>query len=791
MIMKLNRSLLFTMAMMMAGLIYGQDLNTTDIPVVSKAVFFDVTPPLREMPIVLPGERDRSWKDNIIQNKSVEDEFKNKVADIPEGFTDPVLQQSYPVSREIRGPVLNFDGVGNLCSCAPPDTDGDVGPNHYFQMINLSFAIWDKQGNLLYGPVDNSTLWNGFIGPWTGTNDGDPIVMYDELADRWMASQFAINTNNGTYWQLVAVSATPDPLGAYNRYAFQMPAFNDYPKLSVWPDGYYATFNMFGSYTRVGVAAFERDSMLVGSPDAQMVYFDRPSGTFSMQPADFDGTPPPEDTPCYFGYLKIYDNQNFEIYEFDVDWSSPSSSTFTLANSLPTASFNPNLDGIPQPGTGTRLDDLAMMLMFRLQYRNFGTYQTLVANHSVNAGAGRAGIRWYELRKEADDWYMLQQGTYAPPDGNNRWMGSIAMNGNGDIALGYSLSSSTIYPSVYYVGRRADAPLGEMNLAEVKIVDGTGSQSGWDRWGDYSCLSVDPSDDTTFWFTTEYHQSGWKTRIASFDLGPFLPPFVDAGNDTTICEDEAFKAEALAFYQQTVHWYTSGDGFFLDPAKVQAIYLRGQNDVIAGSVELRIVAEGYMPGQESTDTLNLSFSRVAHANAGPDSLICINETIMLSGSAVNQDSILWRTEGDGFFDNDKIFNPVYTPGPGDIADGYVFLKLTAYDAFPCSNSSTDKVKITIDECTGITERSADGLALKVIPNPASAQLNFQVTGLETSKEIKLTLVNAQGVEVFTLKVPVIGGQYSNSMDISRFPGGIYYLKAFNMKEQVIQKVVFQ
>ena len=148
----------------------------------------------------------------------------------------------------------------------PPDTDGDVGLNHYFQMINLSFAIWDKQGNLLYGPVDNSTLWNGFIGPWTGTNDGDPIVLYDEAADRWMASQFAINTSNGTYWQLVAVSATSDPLGSYNRYAFQMPAFNDYPKLSVWTDGYYATFNMFGSYTRVGVAAFERDAMLAGEP---------------------------------------------------------------------------------------------------------------------------------------------------------------------------------------------------------------------------------------------------------------------------------------------------------------------------------------------------------------------------------------------------------------------------------------------------------------------------------------------------------------------------------------------
>ena len=163
------------------------------------------------MPIVLPGERTRSWKDGIIENKSVEDQFNIRRDDIPESFVDPVLQKSYPSTREINGPVQNFEGVGNTCGCAPPDTDGDVGLNYYFQMINLSFAIWDKQGNLLYGPVDNSTLWNGFIGPWTGTNDGDPVVLYDELADRWMASQFAINTSNGTTGSSLQSRQHPTP----------------------------------------------------------------------------------------------------------------------------------------------------------------------------------------------------------------------------------------------------------------------------------------------------------------------------------------------------------------------------------------------------------------------------------------------------------------------------------------------------------------------------------------------------------------------------------------------------
>jgi len=789
--MNLNRYLILILAMLVAGFIQGQDEQDVNVPIISKAVYFDVTPPLRDMPIVLPGERDRSWKDNIIQNKSVEDEYKNMEADIPENFVDPVLQPSYPSSREISGPVLNFDGIGNLCSCAPPDTDGDVGPDHYFQMINLSFAIWDKQGNLLYGPVDNSTLWDGFIGPWTGSNDGDPIVLYDELADRWMASQFAINTSNGSYWQLVAVSATSDPLGSYNRYAFQMPAFNDYPKLSVWPDAYYATFNMFGSYTRVGVAAFERDSMLAGSPDAQMVYFNQPSGTFSMQPADFDGTPPPAGSPCYFAHLRTFSTQNLELYEFDVDWDSPSSSTFTLVSNLSPASFNPNLDGVPQPGTNTRLDDLGMMIMFRLQYRNFGTYQTLVTNHSVNAGAGRTGIRWYELRKETNDWYIYQQGTYAPDDGEYRWMGSIAMNGNGDIGLGFSVSSSSTYPSIRYVGRRANATSGEMNLEEIQIIGGTGSQGDMDRWGDYSCLSVDPADDSTFWFTTEYHKSGWKTRIASFNFGPILPPEVDAGNDTLICETEPFQSDAQSLYLQSVQWYTSGDGFFIDPSKTQAVYLRGQGDVAAGGMTLWMVGTGFLPGQQATDTVMVSLAKIAKANAGTDSTICANETIMLSGSAVYQDSIFWKSDGDGTFDDVRIFNPIYTPGAEDITNGFVWLRLTAYDTFPCENSHTDKVKITIDQCTGINESKESRLSLKVIPNPAYSQLNFEVSGIEKNKEVMLTLTNAQGVLVFTMKLPVSEDQYSNVMNVARFPRGIYYLKASNLHERVIYKVILQ
>ena len=746
--------------------------QTNDQPdLVTTATYFDKTPPLRDMQIILPGERDRSWKDNVIQNKSMEDEFKNQRKVMPENFTDPVLQNEYNASRGILGPIINHNGIGNVNGVVPPDTEGDVGPDHYFQMINLSFAIWDKGGNLLYGPVDNSTLWSGFIGPWTGTNDGDPIVLYDELADRWMASQFAINTSNNTYWQLVAVSETGDPLGAYYRYAFQLPAFNDYPKLGVWPDAYYATFNMFGGYTRVGVAAFERDSMLVGAP-ARMVYYNQAGGTFSMLPADFDGPPPSAGTPCFFAHLRTFSSGNLEIYEFDTDWSDPANSSFTLSITLSPAAFNPNINGISQPGTSSKLDALNMMLMFRLQYRNFGTHEVLLTNHTVNAG-GRAGVRWYEVRRETGDWYIYQEGTYSP-DTENRWMASIAMNGNGDIALGYNISSASTFPSIFYTGRRANDPPGTLNLPEIEVIGGTYSQTWISRWGDYSCMSVDPSDDSTFWFTAEYLKNNWKTRIIAFDFGPILPPEVNAGNDTTICEISPFLTNGEALYQQTVLWETAGDGFFVDPSKVNAVYLRGQDDVVNGEVSLWITAFGYEPGNDVSDTMNLYFARMAIANAGPDTMICAGESVLLSGSAMYYDTVFWTTEGDGSFDNDSILMPVYTPGPGDVQNGSVRLWLNASDTLPCSSITKDRMTLTIDECTAVPELLADDIELRVVPNPTTGIFTYTITG-QGQYDLTMTLLNTQGQIVFTQKLKDFPGEYSNTMNLGYLPKGTYIL----------------
>jgi hypothetical protein len=532
--MKLYLILTLLITSMIVGLIPA---NAQKEMKTKKATYFDKTQPLRNMEIFVPGPRDRGWKDGIIRNEDSEREFNDNPNPLPDG-PDPVWQKEFGF-RDNPDIIANFEGVPNLNSVYPPDTDGDVGPDHYFQMINLSFQIFDKQGNSLYGPADNRTLWNGFIGPWTSTNDGDPIILYDELADRWVATQFAINTPDGTFWELVAVSETGDPLGAYYRYAFEFPAFNDYPKMGVWPDGYYFSFNMFGSdYRRAAVCALDREAMLIGDPDARMILFDLPQNSepWSLLPADFDGAAPADAEPNWFIYAtddNFGSGDNLILMEFVSDWDNPENSTFEEVTRLATEPFksyfcNASLGAcLSQPDGGPDLEALSDRLMYRLQYRNFGSYKAMVTNHTVNVGpdgARHAGIRWYELRdlNDGNGWFIYQQGTYAP-DENHRWMGSIAMDGRGYIALGYSIVSPDLYPSIRYTGRSPNDPLGQMTFTEEEIMAGTGIQTGdAARWGDYSMMSIDPADDTTFWFTTEYvkqtGQVSWRTRIAGFRL---------------------------------------------------------------------------------------------------------------------------------------------------------------------------------------------------------------------------------------------------------------------------------
>jgi hypothetical protein len=492
---------------------------------------YDISPPLSDMPLIPVGEKRQKHIGEIPnQNYSLIFNNLNSFTEITSG-QDPVLQDSdgtlAPVST-----VVNIDGINNTQGYIPPDPAGDIGLNHYIQATNLHFAIYSKTGALLYGPAALSTLWQGFSGY---TSDGDPVVLYDHLADRWIITQFSLpNYPNGPFYELLAVSQTPDPLGAWHRYSFQFSKMPDYPKFGVWPDGYYMSANLYssGSGNWAGPAAIvlERDSLLAGKT-ARMKVFELGTDRQPLLAADLDGLLPPAGSPGYF--LSVNDdpanaNDHLELFSLQTDWANPANALLTGPQTIPVAVFDGNMCNgspscLPQPGTSSRLDALSRYLMQRLQYRNFGTYQVLMANHTVDVDANNhAGIRWYELRTEATDWSVYQQGTYAP-DTNHRWMGSIAMDGAGNIALAYSITGKGIFPSIHATGRRSGDTPGYMSLAEETIMAGTGAQKDLSfRWGDYSCLTVDPTDDRTFWYTNEYYtvtsNKDWKTRIASFTI---------------------------------------------------------------------------------------------------------------------------------------------------------------------------------------------------------------------------------------------------------------------------------
>ena len=498
---------------------------------VFKSIYNDTSPPLREIPEAPLSPTP--WKNGIIPLLSIDAQFEDR-------FEKDQSLQEIMGSRSTTSILQNWDGV-SAQGYAPPDPTGDVGPNHYMEAVNVRFQIWNKTGTSLLGPLNLGTIWSGFPGPWASSlNDGDPIVLYDEAAGRFFIAQFSLpNYPNGPFYILIAVSQTGDPTGSWHRYGFSFTHMPDYPKFGIWPDGYYMSANSFSSgslnYNGTYAAAFDRSQMLTGNAATMVSFLNSATTTWSLLPSDWNGTnTPPNGAPNYFG--QIHDNSRyggsdgFDIYSFSVNWTTPGNSTFTGPSLLTTSPFS-TVDGIPQQGTSTLLDDLSVMTMNRLDYRNFGTHQSMVVCHTVDAGSDRAGMRWYEFRKTGGSWSIYQQGTYAPADGLYRWMGSIAINAGGDIALGYSVSSSSMYPAIRYTGRLSGDTPGVMTIPEETIQAGLGSQTGLYRWGDYTQMVVDP-DGSTFWYVNQYQPStgsyNWNTRIASLSFGPpcpVAPPF--------------------------------------------------------------------------------------------------------------------------------------------------------------------------------------------------------------------------------------------------------------------------
>lgn len=482
---------------------------------------------------------------------------------------DGALQQA-SAAAQIAAPLVTFEGLSNQDNfnvlggrVNPPDPVGDVGPNHYVEMINLTFAVFDKQGNRLLGPASLGSLWADFPIADCADNAGDPVVLYDQLADRWLLSQFtAIGPQ---YWNCVAISQTGDPTGAYYRYAFitqddpSLPGgtfFPDYPKYGVWNNMYVLTTRDFGDTFGYGISIYglDRNKMINGETKVGVVQYFLDSDVIPLSligdgllPPDLDGTRRPrdhapapivgtQDDGAFYGAT----SDALNIWDFSVKWNATPDSSLSFKGSFPVASFDSifpcaptSRDCLPQPGITNPAQYLDILSYrqrptFRLAYRNFGTYEAMVTGQSVEAAPGVAGMRWYEIRRANGQYSVYQQGTYAPGDGVHRWMGSVAMDKNGGIGMGYSVVNGVdVYPGIRYTGRLRGDALGQMTLGEGTIVNGSGVQLTTNsRWGDYTSLNVDPTDDCTLWYVNEYYTAagqasslaGWQTRIGAFKL---------------------------------------------------------------------------------------------------------------------------------------------------------------------------------------------------------------------------------------------------------------------------------
>jgi hypothetical protein len=484
-----------------------------------------VSPPVRELATIRPGSVLEDWEHPVHK-------LPRRYAARPAAFRDAALQAAATPSLKLAVSAgTAFDGIGVTTGYsitgAPPDTNGAVGATQYVQWVNTAFSVFRKSDGLkLAGPTNGNMLFTALGGDCANKNSGDPIAIYDKAADRWVLTQFALhNFSTGPFFQCIAVSQTSDATGAYNLYAYSFGGLlNDYPKVGVWSDAYYITYNMFqlpNTFKGGRACAYDRAAMIAGNPTAASVCFtDATHGGFL--PSDIDGsTAPPAGEP---NFVLGFDDDlaHLDLWKFHVDFVTPGNSTFTGPALIPVTPFV-TANTVPEQ-SGTALDSLSDRMMYRLAYRNFGSHESLAATHSVDV-SGHAGLRWYEIQDPNGTPTIAQQSTFSP-DNKHRWMGSIAMDNSGDMLLGYSQSSSSTHPQIFVTGRTAADPAGQMQ-SELLVKAGAGSQTGGlSRWGDYSAMTVDPVDDKTFWYTTEFINANgsfnWSTRIASFSFQPTL-----------------------------------------------------------------------------------------------------------------------------------------------------------------------------------------------------------------------------------------------------------------------------
>ena len=509
--------------------------TVTNGPIVTTDVQHDTGPLLREIAPLLPEFNPQTYHE--IDNG--EDPRFGEWTSRPYP-PDAVLQRpENSPTQQTPSPGLEFDALGYgdsfFCNCMPADNDGAPGTTQYTEFVNTFYAVYSKTGALQLGPLAGDSFWSGFGGGCQNDNWGDPTIRFDAAAQRWVVAQFDLGSSgSGPYAECVAVSTTDDATGSWNRYRFAFSQFPDYPKMGVWPDGYYFSYNLNGGTSEV--CANDRTAMLAGNTATQVCF--TPAGQFGMLPSDLDGAnPPAAGTPNFFLELQRGGGANLAMYNFHVDFVNPSNSTLTGPTLIPIAAYKAACPGAsrgacaPQPDAGSDpLETLSDRLMYRLVYRNFGDHSVLLASHSVQVNGTGSGARWYEIHNPESNPTVFQSGTFSP-DSQYRFMPAIAMDQAQDIAVGFTRSGSGAgqYPSLVYAGRVPSDAAGTLE-SEVTLLAGTGSQSssgvcagGCDRWGDYSSLTVDPTDDCTFWFTESYIKTtgqnqgfNWSTAIGNF-----------------------------------------------------------------------------------------------------------------------------------------------------------------------------------------------------------------------------------------------------------------------------------
>jgi hypothetical protein len=530
---------------------------------------FDVSPPLTELALIETPKTE----------KVPMEEPKLPAWRIPRSETPDPVVQVVPGSdmaadsgeKDALGAIeaaatgFNFDGISGLSTenGYPPDENGSVGNDQFVEMVNSHYQVWalnrtTRTATVVIAKARINTLFAGFGGACQTRNDGDPIVLYDKVANRWLLSQFTATAVNGTFFQCVAISTTPNAAGTYYRYAFAVPngKFGDYPHYGVWSDAYYLMAHDFTpsggsfSFDAGTFGAMDRTKMLAGDPTATYQVIRDPLEGGHM-PADMDGfAPPPAGAP---GIFTSVHSDGMYLYRMKVDWANPANTTRTLQAIMPIAPATAPCGGaggqcIPQPNSVFTLDSLGDRLMFRLAYRNFIDHESLVVSHSVDPGVQGvvSGVRWYEFRISGQPNAVCstypctyQQGTIADvPNGRSRWMSSIAQDGAGNMIVGYT-ATGTAEPldahSIRYTGRAANHPLGSMTVPETIIQTGNRNVVSdptapvrLGRWGDYASTSIDPADDCTFWHVGEFYRQGqgtntnfdWSTKVASVAFSP-------------------------------------------------------------------------------------------------------------------------------------------------------------------------------------------------------------------------------------------------------------------------------